>query len=95
MKMNRRPHDLGKAAAFNLSRLLTNTNLDEENGGTTMFRYLPVLLVSFILLSGITVSAQVTTATIAGVVQDASGAVIPGVSIAAKNVMWRRESPEP
>ena len=51
-----------------------------------MSRYLPVLLISLILLSGITVSAQVTTATIAGVVQDASGAVIPGVSITAKNV---------
>src|SRR6266700_922283 len=51
-----------------------------------MSRYSPVLLISLILLSGITVSAQVTTATIAGVVQDASGAVIPGVSITAKNV---------
>jgi len=51
-----------------------------------MSRYLPVLLISLILLSGITVSAQVTTATIAGVVQDASGAVIPGVSITIKNV---------
>src|SRR5207247_2149077 len=46
-----------------------------------MSRYLPVLLISLILLSSITVSAQVTTATIAGVVQDASGAVMPGVSI--------------
>src|SRR6266699_3090194 len=51
-----------------------------------MSRYLPVLLISLILLSGITVSAQVTTATIAGVVQDASGAVIPGVTVTAKNV---------
>src|SRR5437899_6905140 len=51
-----------------------------------MSRYLPVLLISLIFLSGIAVSAQVTTATIAGVVQDASGAVIPGVSITIKNV---------
>ena len=56
-----------------------------------MSRYLPVLLISLmlislILLSGIAVSAQVSTATIAGVVQDSSRAVIPGVSIAAKNV---------
>src|SRR5213592_2077210 len=51
-----------------------------------MSRYSPVLLISLIFLSGIAVSAQVTTATIAGVVQDASGAVIPGVSITAKNV---------
>src|SRR5438093_13045779 len=51
-----------------------------------MSRYLPVLLMIVILLSGITDSAQVSTATIAGVVQDASGAVIPGVSITAKNV---------
>src|SRR5207247_9061263 len=51
-----------------------------------MTRYLPVLLISLIFLSGIAVSAQVTTATIAGVVQDASGAVIPGVSITIKNV---------
>src|SRR6266699_3783194 len=51
-----------------------------------MSRYLPVLLISLIFLSGIAVSAQVSTATIAGVVQDASGAVIPGVSITIKNV---------
>src|SRR5256885_5530218 len=38
-----------------------------------MSRYLPVLLISLILLSAIGVSAQVTTATIVGVVQDASG----------------------
>src|SRR6266581_4494407 len=51
-----------------------------------MFRYLPVLLITVIFLCGHLASAQVTTATIAGVVQDASGAVIPGVSITAKNV---------
>src|SRR5439155_11844159 len=55
----------------------------EEN----MSRYLPVLLIiSLIFLGGHLASAQVSTATIAGVAQDASGAVIPGVSITAKNV---------
>ena len=51
-----------------------------------MTRCLPVLLMGVILLGGHLVSAQVTTATIAGVVQDSSGAVIPGVSIAVKNI---------
>ncbi|PYS03351.1 MAG: hypothetical protein DMG16_05960 [Acidobacteria bacterium] len=50
-----------------------------------MSRYLPVLLITAIFLGGHPASAQVSTATIAGVVQDASGAVIPGVSITAKN----------
>src|SRR2546427_9808768 len=54
----------------------------EEN----MSRYLPVLLITLIFLCGHLASAQVSTATIAGVAQDASGAVIPGVSITAKNV---------
>src|SRR6266567_5071883 len=52
-----------------------------------MSRYLPVLLIiSVIFLGGHPASAQVSTATIAGVVQDASGAVIPGVTVTAKNV---------
>ena len=51
-----------------------------------MTRCLPVLLMGVILLGGHLVSAQVTTATIAGVVQDSSGAVIPGVSVAVKNI---------
>src|SRR5438477_7535583 len=51
-----------------------------------MSRYLPVLLIGVILLGGNAVSAQVTTATIAGVVQDSSGAVIPGVSVTVKNL---------
>src|SRR5262245_18513539 len=51
-----------------------------------MSRYLPVLLIGVILLGGNAVSAQVTTATIAGVAQDSSGAVIPGVSVTVKNV---------
>src|SRR5438105_15388898 len=50
-----------------------------------MFRYLPVLLIS-VCLGGHLVSAQVTTGTIAGVVQDSSGAVIPGVSVTVKNL---------
>src|SRR5438132_265988 len=51
-----------------------------------MSRYLPVLWISVILLGGQLVSAQVTTGTISGLVQDPSGAVIPGVSVTAKNV---------
>src|SRR2546428_14092542 len=51
-----------------------------------MSRYLPVLLIGVILLGGNAVSAQVTTATIAGVVQDSSGSVIPGVSVTVKNL---------
>ncbi len=35
-----------------------------------MTRYLPVLLISVILLGGLLVSAQVTTVTISGVVED-------------------------
>src|SRR2546425_9750465 len=44
-----------------------------------MSRYWLVLLMS-VILCGHLVSAQVTTATISGVVQDTSGAVVPGVS---------------
>src|SRR5881296_2606144 len=51
-----------------------------------MSRYLPVLLITVIFLCGHLASAQVSTATIAGVAQDSSGAVIPGVSVTAKNV---------
>ena len=50
-----------------------------------MYRYLPVLLV-IVILGGHLVSAQVTTGTISGVVQDSSGAVIPGVMVTVKNV---------
>src|SRR2546425_6010776 len=50
-----------------------------------MSRYLSVLLIS-VILSGHLVSAQVATGTISGVVQDPSGAVIPGVSVTVKNV---------
>ena len=52
-----------------------------------MSRYLPVLLIITVILScGHPVSAQVTTGTISGVVQDSSGAVIPGVSVTVKNL---------
>src|SRR5437660_2434756 len=50
-----------------------------------MSRYLPVLLMS-VLLSGHLVSAQVTNGTILGVVQDSTGAVIPGVSVTVKSL---------
>src|SRR5215831_7871552 len=56
----------------------------EEIGA--MSRYLLVLLIGVVLFGGNVVSAQVTTATIAGVAQDSSGAVIPGVSVTAKNL---------
>src|SRR5215470_10345280 len=49
-----------------------------------MTRYLQVLFVSLILSGPL--YAQVTTGTILGVVQDASGAVIPGVSVTVKNL---------
>src|SRR5947207_5426797 len=50
-----------------------------------MSRYLLVLLIS-VTLGGHLVSAQVTTGTISGVVQDTSGAVVPGVSVIVRNL---------
>ena len=47
--------------------------------------FLQVLLVG-VILSARMVSAQVANGTILGVVQDASGAVIPGVSVTVKNL---------
>ena len=49
-----------------------------------MSRYLQVLFI-ILILSG-PVYAQVSTGTILGVVQDSSGAVIPGVSVTVKNL---------
>jgi hypothetical protein len=49
-----------------------------------MSRYLQVLFVSLILCGSL--SGQVTTGTILGVVQDPTGAVIPGVMVTAKNL---------
>src|SRR6267143_3971500 len=52
-----------------------------------MSRLVPVLLMCLcLLLGGHVVSAQVTTGTISGVVQDPTGAVIPGVSVTVKNL---------
>src|SRR3989442_15243063 len=52
-----------------------------------MSRYLAVLLIiGSVILSGHLVFAQVTNGTILGVVQDSSGAVLPGVSVTVKNV---------
>ncbi len=50
-----------------------------------MSRYLPVLLIGLIL-GGLVVSAQVSTGTISGVVQDQSGSVVPGTTVTVRNV---------
>jgi len=50
-----------------------------------MSRYLPSLFL-FLIFSGNLLSAQVTTGTISGVVQDPSGAAIPGVVVSVKNL---------
>ena len=50
-----------------------------------MSRYLPVLLIA-VILGVVVVSAQVSTGTISGVVQDPSGAVIAGATVTVRNV---------
>jgi len=50
-----------------------------------MFRYLPVLLIG-VILGALVVSAQVSTGTISGVVQDPSGAVIAGATVTVRDV---------
>ena len=50
-----------------------------------MSRYLWMLLI-IVILCGHPIAAQVSTGTILGVVQDSSGAVIPGVSVTVKNL---------
>src|SRR6202048_900277 len=53
--------------------------------GSNMSRYLPVLLISLIL-GACLASAQVTTGTISGIVQDQSGAAVAGAEVTVKNV---------
>src|SRR5437867_3813009 len=51
-----------------------------------MTRRLAFLLVVFVTISmGRVVLAQTTTATLAGKIQDPSGAVVPGVKVSARN----------
>src|SRR5579864_4712044 len=50
-----------------------------------MSRYLQVLAIG-VILGGLTASAQVSTATISGVVQDQSGASIAGAMVTIRNV---------
>src|SRR5579864_180004 len=50
-----------------------------------MFRYLQVLAIG-VILGGLIASAQVSTATISGVVQDQSGASIAGATVTIRNV---------
>src|SRR6202165_4612238 len=49
-----------------------------------MSRYLPILLIGVIL--GGLVSAQVSSGTVSGVVQDASGSVVTGATVTVRNV---------
>src|SRR6266481_5268337 len=50
-----------------------------------MSRYLPVVLLG-VILGALVLSAQVSTGTISGVVQDQSGSVIPGATLTIRNV---------
>jgi hypothetical protein len=50
-----------------------------------MSRYVPVLLIG-VISAGLSVSAQVNTGTISGIVQDASGAAILGAAVTVRHV---------
>src|SRR5712691_6561636 len=50
-----------------------------------MFRYLQVLAIG-VILGGLVASAQVSTGTISGVVQDQTGAIIAGAMVTVRNV---------
>src|SRR5712692_8522041 len=50
-----------------------------------MSRYVPVLVIG-VILGGVVASAQVSTGTISGVVQDQTGAVIAGAMVTVRNV---------
>src|SRR6266852_2222414 len=53
--------------------------------GSDMSRYLQVVLIG-VILGGVVASAQVSTGTISGVVQDQTGAVIAGAMVTVRNV---------
>src|SRR5579863_1433316 len=53
--------------------------------GTAMPRYVPVLVIG-VILGALVVSAQVSTGTISGIVQDQSGAVIAGATVTIRDV---------
>jgi carboxypeptidase family protein/TonB-dependent receptor-like protein len=55
------------------------------NSVLKMSRYLPVLLIG-VIFGALAVSAQVTSGTISGVVQDPSGALIAGARVTVRNV---------
>src|SRR4051812_41624795 len=55
-------------------------NLEEENA---YMRYLRLIALG--LITATSIYAQVTTATVYGVVRDSSGAVLPGASVTATN----------
>ena len=56
--------------------------------GKRKFRFwAPLLVVSCL---GLSAHAQLPTATISGVVKDATGAVIPGVAVGATNVATKQ-----